>query len=228
MRYSFYLLPGLAMLALSLTPAGQPQHARSASAAAAAAAPLIHRPAATLVAFNPLKGAAQEVVTGKTGQAHKTKKGETATRVAVVREIDLEALKKLLQRGTGTDARPLLVNFWATWCVPCREEFPDLVKINSDYAKRNLEVITISLDDPSEIKTTVPQFLREVRAGNLPAYLLNVIDPDIAINTIDPQWRGALPATFLYDASGQMVFKHTGRFDTRELRAAIDKVTTAR
>lgn len=204
MRYSFYLAPGLAMLALTLIPAEQ-QHAGLAPAAA----PLMHGPIAK-------------------GQAHKTKAGRATTEAVVVREIDLEALKKLLQRETGAEARPLLVNFWATWCEPCRDEFPDLVKINADYAKRNLEVITISLDDPSEIKTTVPQFLREARAGELPAYLLNVVDPDIAINMIDPQWRGALPATFLYDASGQMVFKHTGRFDTQQLRAAIDKVTTAK
>jgi thiol-disulfide isomerase/thioredoxin len=207
MRYSFYLATGLVMLALTLIPAEQTQ--QSLIVHAAASAPLKHGPSAK-------------------GQAHKTKAGRAASRTVVVREIDLEALKKLLQRETGAAARPLLVNFWATWCVPCREEFPDLVKINSDYAKSNLEVITISLDDPDEIKTTVPQFLREVRARDLPAYLLNVVDPDIAINTIDSQWRGALPATFLYDASGQMVFKHTGRFDTRELRAAIDKVTTAR
>lgn len=221
MRYSFYLAPGLALLALTMIPAER--HARSAHVA-----PLAHGPSAPVIACNPLERAAQDGTGKKTGQTRKTNGGGAATEAAVVREIDLEALKKLLQRGTGAEARPLLVNFWATWCVPCRDEFPDLVKINADYAKRNLEVITISLDDPSEIKTTVPEFLRESRAAALPAYLLNVIDPDLAINMIDPQWRGALPATFLYDASGRMVFKHTGRFDARELRAAIDKVTTGK
>jgi len=161
---------------------------------------------------------------GKTGQAHKDKPaGASAT--PVIHEIDQEALKKLLQREAGTGARPLLVNFWATWCEPCREEFPDLVKINADYGKRNLELITISLDDPADVKTTVADFLREMRSP-LPSYLLNVVDPDLVITMIDPEWRGALPATFLYDSTGQMVFKHTGRFDTEELRAAIDKVTT--
>jgi thiol-disulfide isomerase/thioredoxin len=220
MRYSFYLAAGLIML-LALTLVSAEQH----DAPGAHAAPRTHGPRAPVTPLNQRELVAQG--TGrKKGQAHK--RNAVATGATVVREIDLEALKKLLHRETGTGARPLLVNFWATWCVPCREEFPDLVKINNDYAKRNLEVITISLDDPEEIKTTVPEFLREARAGELPAYLLNVIDPDIVINMIDPEWRGALPATFLYDPSGQMVFKHTGRFDARELRTAIDKVTTIR
>jgi thiol-disulfide isomerase/thioredoxin len=163
----------------------------------------------------------------KAGQAHKAK-GSAAKDAPVISEVDLEALKKLLQRGDGAEARPLLVNFWATWCEPCREEFPDLVRINSDYAKRNLEVITISLDDPADIKTTVPKFLREVRAVGLPSYVLNVIEPETVINMIDPEWGGGLPATFLYDASGKMVFKHTGRFNAQELRAAIDKVTSGK
>ena len=61
------------------------------------------------------------------------------------------------------NARPLLVNFWATWCDPCREEFPDLVKIDADFRRKGLDFITVSLDDLSEIKTEVPKFLRRCR-----------------------------------------------------------------
>jgi thiol-disulfide isomerase/thioredoxin len=217
MRYSFSLALWLAMLApVVVLPE---QHARIAHAAQA-----VHGPSTLVAAFNPQRAAAQ---TPKTGAAHKTS-GEAGSAAPVVREVDLEALKKLLEREPGKAARPLLVNFWATWCEPCREEFPDLIKINADYGQSKLEIITISLDDPAEIKTTVPKFLREMRAGDVPSYLLNVIDPDTVIVTVDPQWHGGLPATFLYDASGKMVFKHTGRFNTGELRAAIDQVTSGK
>lgn len=139
-----------------------------------------------------------------------------------VKEIDVESMTSLLKRAPA-EPRPLLVNFWATWCDPCREEFPDLVKIDKDYRRKGLDFIAISLDDLSEIKTEVPKFLRQMQA-TMPAYLLNVPDPEKAINAIDPRWSGALPATFLYDAQGQLVFKHFGRVQPEQLRSAIEKV----
>ena len=141
----------------------------------------------------------------------------------LVREIDLEGLKKLLARGDDpSKARPLLVNFWATWCDPCREEFPDLVKIDADYKGRGLDFALVSGDDISEIRAGVPKFLREMKAG-MPAYLLNVPDMALAINSVDATWYGDLPATFVYDREGKMVFKHFGRIKPDEVRAALDK-----
>ena len=138
----------------------------------------------------------------------------------VVSAIDNEALKHLI---TEQRERPLLINFWATWCDPCRDEFPDLVKIDSEYRPHSLDFVTISLDDSSDLKTGVPKFLSAMKA-TMPAYLLDVTDPEPAINMIDPKWGGSLPATFLFNAKGEVVYKHLGRVDPNELRAAIDKL----
>jgi thiol-disulfide isomerase/thioredoxin len=138
-----------------------------------------------------------------------------------VREIDFEGLKKILQRDPK-DTRPLLINFWATWCDPCREEFPDLVKLDADYTAKRLNFVAVSLDEVSELKTTVPKFLKEMKA-TMPAVLLNVKDPEPAIKSVDEKWDGQLPATFLYDRDGKVVFKHFGRIQPDELRAAIDR-----
>ena len=138
-----------------------------------------------------------------------------------VREINLADLKKLLQRD-GKDTRPLLVNFWATWCDPCREEFPDLVKLDTDYRNKGLNFVAISLDDVTDIKSAVPKFLAEMKA-TMPVVLLNVNDPEPAIKVVDATWDGQLPATFLYDKEGKIVFKHFGRIQPAELRSAIDK-----
>jgi thiol-disulfide isomerase/thioredoxin len=138
----------------------------------------------------------------------------------VVAAIDTEALKGLL---TQQRERPLLVNFWATFCDPCRDEFPDLVKIDKDYRPRSLEFVTVSLDDMSEIKTGVPKFLDSMKA-TMPAYLLNDADPEPAINFVDRRWQGDLPATFLYNEKGEVVYKHFGRVNPAELREAIERV----
>src|SRR5687768_864770 len=68
-----------------------------------------------------------------------------------VTQIDELALQGLFKRE-GENQKPLLVNFWATWCAPCIEEFPDLVKIDNDY-KGKIDFITITLDDVEEIST---------------------------------------------------------------------------
>jgi thiol-disulfide isomerase/thioredoxin len=140
-----------------------------------------------------------------------------------VTEVDGAGLAKLLRRGGADGAKPLLVNFWATWCEPCRTEFPDLVRIDAEFRPRGLEFVVVSVDDVSEIKTGVPRFLRRMRA-EMPAYLLNATDTDSAVTSVDPTWNGELPATFLYDREGKVVFKHTGIVKPVELRAALEKV----
>ncbi len=157
------------------------------------------------------------------GAGKPAKPAKQATAVAetvAVKEIDAAGLATLLRRKNG---RPLLVNFWATWCEPCREEFPDLIKIDADYRSQGLDFFLVSLDDIGEINAEVPKFLREMGA-TMPSYLLNAVDPDPAIKLVDPNWGGALPATVLYDKNGQIAFKHFGRIKPAELRAAIQKV----
>jgi thiol-disulfide isomerase/thioredoxin len=147
------------------------------------------------------------------------------TKVAV-QEIDFERLKLLVRRDP-TKSQPLLINFWATWCDPCRDEFPDLVRIESHYRPRGLQFAAVSLDDRTELTTGVPAFLRQMRA-QVPAYLLVAEDPEPAIVYMDADWSGSLPATFLIDGQGKVAYKHFGRIKVRELRAAIDQVLAQR
>ena len=160
------------------------------------------------------------LLTSLAAPAQKRKYGTAKTVKPVVTPIDTNGLQGLLtKRREG----PLLVNFWATFCDPCREEFPELVKIDQDYRQHSLEFITVSLDDLTDIKTEVPKFLESMKATG-PAYLLDATDPEPAIKLMDPRWSGALPATFLFNEKGEIVYKHIGRVDASELRAEIEKL----
>ena len=151
--------------------------------------------------------------------AHKSRRTRTVKASTEVRAVNAEEMQALLKPD---GKRPLLVNYWATWCDPCRDEFPDLVKIDRDYRAKGLDFIAITLDDLVDIKTAVPKFLLDMNA-KMPVYLLNVADPEPAINMVDSSWSGALPATFLYDSNGKVVYKHFGRVNPGELRAAIEQ-----
>jgi thiol-disulfide isomerase/thioredoxin len=143
---------------------------------------------------------------------------ETVSGPPKVTQIDASGLKDLLK----PNGRPLLINFWATWCGPCREEFPDLVKIGADY-KGKIDLITVTLDEVSEINGEVPKFLAEMRSDS-PAYLLKTPDADAAIALVSKDWQGALPFTILFSARGETIYSKQGKFETDVLRAEIEKL----
>ena len=97
----------------------------------------------------------------------------------------------------------LLVNIWATWCIPCREEFPDLVKLKEKFS-RELEIVAISVDYADEIKSKVIPFLNSQNV-NFPVLVSNFRKDEDLINYFSMKWNGALPATFIYDNKGTNV-----------------------
>jgi thiol-disulfide isomerase/thioredoxin len=137
-----------------------------------------------------------------------------------VTQIDEAGLKAAIK----TNGKPLLVNFWATWCDPCREEFPDLVKIDTDY-KGKIDFITVSLDDLAEINRDVPKFLSDMKA-EMPAYLLKVEDEGAVIGSITKDWQGGLPFTILYNDKGEIAYFRQGKIKTETVRGEIEKLIT--
>jgi thiol-disulfide isomerase/thioredoxin len=124
----------------------------------------------------------------------------------VVRTIDSDGLRSLLSERKG---RALILNVWATWCIPCVEEFPDLVRLDSLYRSRGVDVVTISIDFEDEVDTKIRPFLRRMRAS-MPAYVNAFPTPADLIDELEPSWSGAIPATFAYDAKGRRVDYVTG------------------
>ncbi len=100
--------------------------------------------------------------------------------------------------------RVLVLNFWATWCKPCLEEFPHLVKLQQTYASRGLDVVFVSVDD-DDARTTqrVRAFLRRMNVATR-SYLKRSGDDEAFINAVHPRWSGAVPATFVYNKQGEL------------------------
>jgi thiol-disulfide isomerase/thioredoxin len=114
-----------------------------------------------------------------------------------VRAVGPEDLQGVLDALRG---RVVVLNFWATWCEPCREEFPGLVRIARENPAA-LSLVTVSLDDPDEADGIVRDFLAGMEAPGTRLIKAHG-DPDPFIRSVDPDWSGALPATFIHGADG--------------------------
>ena len=107
----------------------------------------------------------------------------------------------VLQAVRAPGAQATLVNVWATWCIPCREEMPDLLRLRRAYADRGLRVVLVSGDFASDADQATA-FLGELGV-DFPTYIKTGSDMEF-IDALDPQWSGALPVTLIYDSAGTL------------------------
>jgi thiol-disulfide isomerase/thioredoxin len=133
-----------------------------------------------------------------------------------LRSLDGAALSLSHQRG-----KAVVLNFWASWCIPCRTEMPTIERLYRRYKDQGLEVVAINLDVLST--AGVEMFLKEVTL-TFPILL-------------DPEWSTArayrvlgLPTTYLIDRAGNVVVRETGARDWDDIatQAAVKKVLQSR
>jgi thiol-disulfide isomerase/thioredoxin len=133
--------------------------------------------------------------------------------------IDESGYQKMVAAHKG---KVVLVDFWATWCKPCRAEMPELVKLDQKLRARGFELVTISADEP-EAQPAALKVLKENNVAGV-TYLKKAADDDKFADAIDSKWGGALPGLFLYDRSGKKVRSFIGETPVKDLEAAIEKI----
>jgi peroxiredoxin len=108
----------------------------------------------------------------------------------------------------------VVVNFWATWCGPCRREIPDFNDVYSRYRDRGVEILGVSVDESPE--TVVPDFLKD----NPMTYPVLAGSPEL---TFRYGVRG-LPTTFIIDRSGKVAKKIVGMTVASTLETELNKL----
>ena len=155
-------------------------------------------------------------------------KGAMAAFVVRPKPLDLPDLafegpdgtKKTLSDLKG---KVLLLNIWATWCVPCRQEFPDLVHLERAYRGRGLAVLGISTDLSKDLPA-VETFLAATKPG-FPNYRKKSGgDDQDFIESVDSKWGGELPFSVLYGRDGKKAEVFSGKQTYADFEKAVVKL----
>lgn len=133
--------------------------------------------------------------------------------------VDETSYKKLVASHRG---KILMVDFWATWCTPCRAELPHLAQISAKLQAKGLDFVTVSADE-LENEPQALQFLEKsgVKGG---AFVKRPKNDDAFIEGINPEWGGGMPALFLYDRNGKLVKSFFGETPIKDIESALGKL----
>jgi len=120
-----------------------------------------------------------------------------------------------------TSDKTYVINFWATWCAPCVKELPYFEKVNKEFKDKNVEVILLSLDFPSQIETKLIPFIKRNKI-NSKVILLDDSNMNTWVPRVSEQWDGGIPATLIVNASNYNFYPKP--FKKEDLYTEINKV----
>lgn len=133
--------------------------------------------------------------------------------------IDMQGYQKILEKYRG---KPLLVTFWATWCEPCRDEYPMLNELAKKYAPKGLSVVGVDLDEDGDL-ILMRRFIARYKPV-FPNYRKKKGEELAFMQAVLPGWKGSIPASFLYARDGSQTGHLMGAGDRQSYEAAIQQL----
>ena len=127
----------------------------------------------------------------------------------------------VLRAVRESGGRAVLVNVWATWCIPCREEFPDLMQVYEELHGEGLELVLVSADFSGQ--TDAARAFLASQGVDFPSFQKVGKDQEF-IDTLDPRWSGVLPATWIFDGSGGVRYFWENKASYEVMRSRIEDV----
>jgi thiol-disulfide isomerase/thioredoxin len=131
------------------------------------------------------------------------------------------SLDELVTEIGSREGDVVVVNFWATWCAPCRIEFPELVQFGKDFEPKGVDLVFVSTDFESDVGAAT-DFLQE-QGVPWDTFIKTGVDQNF-IDAFHTQWSGALPATFVYDRDGHLRAFWEGITSYSELEKTVNSM----
>jgi thiol-disulfide isomerase/thioredoxin len=116
-----------------------------------------------------------------------------------IKSVEPKDIKDIVAQNKG---KVVVLNFFATWCVPCHTEFPDIVKLQTDFKGKGLQVVEVSMNDITD-KDELQKYLAETKPPFTVYLAANTEDK--FYTDVDPRWDTALPMTMIFDRDGKNV-----------------------
>lgn len=124
--------------------------------------------------------------------------------------LNYEQLKPLLHKADG---KTYVINFWATWCIPCVKELPAFEKLNKEFKDKNVEVVLVSLDFSRQLESNLIPFIKNKK---LQSKVIHFDDSNeqFWIKDIAENWTGSIPATLIYNAKKRKFYEQPFHYET--------------
>ena len=151
------------------------------------------------------------------GQKDRSASVDSGAREAQLAVYTYDEIAPLLEKKTDTT---YVINFWATWCMPCVKELPYFERVSEQHKDKKVKFLLVSMDMESQIEKRLIPFLKAKKIKN-EVVVLDDPDADSWIQKVDQGWSGAIPATLIYRKDQRAFFEQS--FTYKSLQDEVAK-----